>query len=418
MVKMNVIEKLLCLNSFLFICFIITCRSLYGDDYLYPIDFFENELGKEYALVMYHYETEGKQYKTKLLLWDPSTNQAFILLHSVFSPCRVHLLPNKKGFSFFDDGRFRIKWFKKKSTQVIDFYAYIYHIGDVHWLTSTLCLFSAQYCAYYALFVLTIQGDILPLLHYKDRDFLFPSISSSAAETVFLVERTTQTKKGAQGKNKINFLHTIVTVPIQQIDSYRLILDEDKKRTILSIPSDQGIIFLYMIDDQKGFFCTYRYSDVIEEHSGNRCTFLCYFFEAKEESHWESTYIFSFCLPTIFFDKRHLLYTLDFLTPMLPRYYDGTWYYISLDHNTIIEKEASLKLYSYKHNTHTTRLLATNESLFVPVRNNKNRLYYGGRCMREQERAKKTTEQLLITHTEDGTFLIDLPYVIDGEEKL
>lgn len=85
-----------------------------------------------------------KNNQREIWAFDLQINQAFKSLFSNYAPSAFKLLPNLSGFSFFQDGHLRVKYFHKRSPKTVAFNLPLKDFNSVEWLNVGQCYFSAR----------------------------------------------------------------------------------------------------------------------------------------------------------------------------------------------------------------------------------------------------------------------------------
>src|SRR5436190_3218349 len=125
----------MCIFYFFFLLYIY--YPLMAVEYIYPIASYNDEI------ILYIKQTSSQHIQ--LFQWNIVTNHIEQLLSSLFNPAGVQLLTHEKGFSFFDNGRLRLKLFEKRSPKAIDFDEPIFNVNGLHWIDDHTFYCSAQY---------------------------------------------------------------------------------------------------------------------------------------------------------------------------------------------------------------------------------------------------------------------------------
>lgn len=141
------------------------------DEYIYPVAHFTDSNG-DHTLMIHQLDVETME------LYDvnPSTKRAEKILSTMHMPAAVKLLPSKKGFSFVDNGRIKIKDFLKRSPKMLDIFEPIYGIELIEWLNDQICYFHAYSDNRSNLYELTVDGDLSCIAQSGACDYSYPQI--------------------------------------------------------------------------------------------------------------------------------------------------------------------------------------------------------------------------------------------------
>jgi hypothetical protein len=168
----------------------ILCSSLNAYEYVYPVGTFIDYEGETCVLSLYQKTPDH----TELWQSNMGTHEPFVThevnraLLSTFTPVGVAMLPDNAGFSFFDNGRLRIKNFLKRSPKAIDIYEPIYDIGPLQWVTTDVCIFHAKEREEFSLYQLCASdGSVTKIVSREAFDCFYPS---QVGDALFFIEHT------------------------------------------------------------------------------------------------------------------------------------------------------------------------------------------------------------------------------------
>lgn len=259
--------------------------------YIYPIA----EIDNDSLLVM----RQRSLYDIDLLQWNKHTKDASKVLWSIYMPSSVKLLPSKAGFSFFDQGRIRIKYFNKRSPKTINLYEPITTFDSMEWINDTTFYFTAQDPYLHNVFVCEVHkntASISRLTFQEDVDFLYPQ---KVGDSLFTIKRN----------DKEQF--SIIELPWQEraFGNYK-----ELEQNIIA-ENNKSCCFLQMIDKESGYFISYS---PYKEETGIY-KFYCNQLLKKEDG-WEQEEIFSFDVHEKFITGKGDSRLYESIKPLLPRY--------------------------------------------------------------------------------------------------
>jgi hypothetical protein len=297
--------------------------------YAYPIAMYKHAQ-LLHALVLYQYI-----YSRELYDIYGDSHDAVPMLMSRYNPAGVVLLPDCSGFSFIDNGRIRIKYFKNRSVTSLEIYEPVYGIELLHWLDERTCYFHALSHGHYAIYTLNLDEILTCILADQDRDYMYPSHVDS---TLFFIECSGD----ARGYYSYNFC------------KMSLYSSPEYKETLICFGNVPHIM-LQMFSSSRGV--------VVVDKGGDEKSFLFEYVELYEQSGtWQARALFSFSIA-----KRLLSHGCarvhESLLPFIPREVESRIYFSSLDleHNC-------MALYFYDRITGDSHLWVQGQrDLFVPV---------------------------------------------------
>ena len=209
--------------------------SLVAYDYVYPVGEFR-QFDDHFILVMYQKTPDH----TELWQLNTATKEAERVLLSNFTPVGVSFLPDNAGFSFFDNGRLRIKHFLKRSSKAIDIYEPIYEMGPLQWTTTDLCLFHAKERERSSLYELNAyDGSVTTIKSKETSDYSYPSQIGSS---LFYIEHTSAERLFA-GRLSVDQLSAGQWSMLTRLEQSLVEQEVDQILTELS-PAKQGLIEL------------------------------------------------------------------------------------------------------------------------------------------------------------------------------
>lgn len=328
----------------LFYIMLLTITKITADEYLYPVDTIEHE-GKEKLCVLHQ-----KGDRLELWYWNPVTKQATKALLSSFTPAGLTVLPEKKGFSFIDHDRVRVKQVNKRSTKSIDFYG-PYDLARIHWIDEKNFYFGAKERHHSNLFHATIDGDLYRLTVSNSHDYIYPQ---KVDEDFFFIERSDEygysIMRTPYPTQKLNYLidHDQHNVDLQtslknilndsELPSYTPLLELENAKRIITTGS-KTIAFLKMQTNERGFFIEHPEEADIKEETMNFVYHMFY----KENNHWKTKRLFEFDLPLhLLVVKRGKVRLYESILPLLPYYDNDIIYFVSIS-----QKTALLDVFAY-----------------------------------------------------------------------
>jgi|GEM_PF-3791885 len=285
-------------------------------------------------------------------------------LSSQFCPTKVCLLPDKTGFSFFDNGMVRVQNFLKRYPKTIEILYPLSHLQDIEWESPDIFYLSACYKKRNALFRVDTHANIDFVIFSLESDFSCPQKRGS--ELFFIDQSNVKSKtkyhfsgvnfdgsfgagnKKLKNKKEDNDLKkNSFQVEYQDgcfSESNNLIQYYDLDRVKILIDfQDQPIIFLAMDSDAEGAAIGYAAKT---EKTGEVFLFFYYFLYKDKDGDWQKKLLFSFSLPTnLFLDNYKMKKNskiqndgvqenndrlIESIFPLLPKKIGNTIYYSSL----------------------------------------------------------------------------------------
>jgi len=398
---------------------LITCSMhnvLYSYEFLYPVAVLERQ-GQTKVYVIY----QKSVTHLELWVWNPETKIASKGLMSTYIPASLRVLPSKDGFSFIDEGRIRIKKFKKRSPRAIDIYEPIYEMNQVEWIDEHNLYVSARKNNYFCIFQISDTGLIHCLVQDDIHDCVYPQ---KAGDTLFYIERCL--KEGEYKKEHVSYKlvateYSVVNGNDSQKDltnleyeafeahvnkllSKRKSKSEQKKieKNYIADFKSSPIAFLQMFSEDEGFFL--EHCEEIDRHD-KYITFSCYHVKKWEEN-WNCTNIFDFSIPACL-----ILDLLDFrlyesMLPLIPKYHNGCLYYVDMSPS----KSENLNLFCYNIENEMTEQKSFGRSgqIFFSPLFTKNKIFYGGSVESSESRGQRGPNMWI---NDEGLVCIDLPTI-------
>ncbi len=363
-------------KNFLFLFLISTTISAL-DEFLYPVDtIIHNE--KEKFCVLHQ-----KGNCLELWFWDPVDNTTVKGLLSSFIPAGLTVLPDKKGFSFIDNDRIRIKLMGKRSPKSVDLYG-PYDLTTILWIDSETFYFAAKERQHSNLFFATIHGDIFRLTLSDHNEYFYPQ---KIDQELFFIEKTETgdysimkapfpsevLKRECEKAKSLSDFKTRLELSLEGIETqYQSFLELEKAEQIISF-KERSLAFLTMKSDKLGFFL--EHSEHIDRHQ--ETMEFCYHMLFKQDGTWKSEPLIHFTLPLHFLlPKRGRTRLYESILPLLPYYDPPDLYYLDYSPETDV-----LNVFSYNLETKTvTRKTDSHifgQSFFTP-RTINGRIFCGG----------------------------------------
>jgi hypothetical protein len=275
-------------------------------DYVYPVGVYEQE-GVTSVLIMY----QKSPQHTELWQFEPESGEAQRALLSTFTPLGVALLPDNAGFSFFDNGRLRVKLWHKRSSKAIDIFEPLYDIGPVQWETEHTCYFHAREREFFNVYKLdTFDGSIKKIISNETCDCFYPCIQG---QSVWYLQRSPEESR----------------IMIHTNNNDKLLYIHDQPLAFLSCGSGQELV----IEHQRKV--NLYYDKVLS------CT--CCRLHGHEEGGCYLERLFSFTIPLMFIVSTSQTHLCESLYPLLPRVIGNAIYFVS----TMADDEVTGKLYPY-----------------------------------------------------------------------
>jgi len=180
--------------------------SLSAYEYIYPVGTFIDYEGELCVLSLYQKTLDHTElWQSNMGVQEPfvihEVNRALL---STFTPVGVAMLPDNAGFSFFDNGRLRIKNFLKRSPKAIDIYEPIYDIGPLQWLTTDICIFHAKEREEFSLYQLCASdGSVTKIVSKEAFDCFHPS---QVGDDLFFIEHKKRSTQEILPQNSLALL--------------------------------------------------------------------------------------------------------------------------------------------------------------------------------------------------------------------
>ncbi len=315
-------------------------------EYLYPVGVLSDELGIIYLL---HQKTLSH---LELWKWNIHTKVAQKALISTFTPAGVQLLPDKSGFSFFHEGRVRIKYFNQRSPYTAALWEPLFDISSLHWIDNSRFYFSASHDQRYSIYESFQAQESKELINDCTHDCLYPQ---KMDDQLFYIERT------SLGEYRIMVAPYVIDKSSTYTDCKRLI-------DFSHIP----VAFLYMISSETGYCIEHPVS---VSKTDNTVTFICHKLSKQFEDRWQKSALFEFRLPLSLIEGTTDTRLFESLLPLLPNYYDSEIEFCSSD--AADRNEVGVYSYSLTREK-TVRKTFFNETLtFSPIRCG-SEIYFGG----------------------------------------
>ncbi len=220
--------------------------SCIATQYLYPVAF-----KNEHIYCIYQSSAEV----IRMVIWDSCAKEIMPGLLPRFMPAGLHLLPNKCGYSFIDEGILHIQKFSKRSPKSLEFYAPIYDINVPEWIDENTGFFTAKVRDHYGIFQFDMNADLACLLINPKKDFMYPQ---KVGSQLFYIERLKRglgfqfrlmaipypTNVGMQGDNETIVFNSLLSdqlateildfhnEPINRNDIYDRLLDENSNAPV------------------------------------------------------------------------------------------------------------------------------------------------------------------------------------------
>jgi hypothetical protein len=274
----------------------------------------------------------------RLEVWSYSlrSKKTALLTDSRCNPTQVALLPDETGFSFIDNGAIKIKEFTYRSERRIEPDIPIHSPYLSKWLTPEWCMLSAVYGHYSGIFALRCDGVVLPFLVSKHAHFTYPcslgadifaicqdSITGSYA---VIVTRQTEHEKdmlaGRLSPDLLNFSD----------DAVKKVVGGERLSTLIYDFGSLPIAFLRMQSETMGYVLSHRTT-----MAGGSEKVLCECYQLSctaTRPVWHAKKLFSFSIPSRFFDLNHPDGIYERMLPLVPCYLEDRIYYIDYDERT------------------------------------------------------------------------------------
>ena len=328
------------------------CHGFDGK-YIYPRLWFGSEDNPKIYLI---HQTIDQQLE--LWVWDKQQNKFFKGLPSYFNPSYLTILPDKKGISFLDQGRIRIKCFGKRSVKSIDIDYPVYDIYSFAWIDNHALYICAKEQGHYAIFHLTIDGELEPIVRDAFCDLLYPQ---KIGNSLFFIQRTSQ--------GRCSLMHVDYPyIPYNQNNNFNAVDTFDERVTSLFKKNNKYqsssntknlidfgmnfIVHLSMISGKSGFVIQYDGYDQAEEIFCFDCLYI-----EMNDNQWRQQKIFSFKLPRYLIDNDSEHRLIESLSLLLPSLIDKKIYFVDLYKGVLVlfsyELETFIIKKEYAHEDYT-----------------------------------------------------------------
>ncbi len=263
----------------------VSIFPIYGTEFMYPVANRDNIL---------LYITQKSLNDISVCSYNLETETSDYVLSSC-QPLGLQLLPDNTGFSFFDEGRIRIKYFQKRRIKNLSLARPLVNINSLHWIDSRRCFFSGKQKNRYKIFQMDMDGTLVCLKSQPHADCLYPQ---KIGDSLFYIERS---------KQKGRFTY--------QIMKSRYYGASNESQVVCSF-EHCALMFLCMMSDGLGYVIEYP-SHIPASYATIPCT--CQSLE-KIGSTWERARLFTFSIPVAMVQgNKHEL--AESILPLLPRYY-------------------------------------------------------------------------------------------------
>ncbi len=374
-------------RHFLLLGLLLFCSiDLSAIEFIYPIA----QLPDGTSMVMH----QNSPYDILLATYDFKNNKVSrSFLSSQFCPTKVFLLPDKTGFSFFDNGIIKIQTFLKRSPKTIEIIKPVSHLQDIEWESPHIFYVNALYKKQNALFRVNLSvhdATIDFIIFSLNSDFLCPQ---KRGRELFFIDRSSDKskieyhfsgvnfessfdtgKKKLKNKKKEDFLKADSCQkeysPELGLESYNVGLENHTDTNFCNLNNiqilvnfkDQPIIFLTMDTETEGAAIGY---DSNTKKTDNTILFFYYSLYKNEEVGWQKKLLFSFFLPTDLFLGDHKNRLIESIFPLLPKKIGNTTiYYSSLVGQNVNLFSFSLENSMSRQLTFTSQ---TDQHYFCPI---------------------------------------------------
>lgn len=354
------------LNKLFLIIFIT--NSLSGYEFLYPVAAQEDFIYFIYQKTIEH---------VLLCSWNIKDN---IIKNNILNNClpgNLTLLPSKKGFSFLDQGKIRIKYFNIDKIKTINLNEAVYNISALNWLDDENCYFSAKRGKRFNIFFVNILSNKLSYISQNSNDqkigsdLLYPQ---KINQNLFFIERSVderyRTKKSHYKIVKINYSNDTNS-------NVKLLTDADK---IILIDFEAiPISFLKMTSETEGFFI--EHASLIEKTDQIISFTMHRIYFDKIKNIFQTTELFDFNLLTKYLFGKNNERLYESVLPFLPKIYEDKIIYSHCSN----ENKLAIDLFSYdlkSKNIKQETISANTEICFSPLVVNQ-KLFYGYNILNE-----------------------------------
>lgn len=320
-----------------------SCFSFDGP-YLYPCLW----IGKPDAPMVYlvHQKIDKR---LEVWVWDVHNNNFFKGLPSHLNPTLLTLVPNQEGISFLDQGRIRVKFFDKRSVMSIDIDSPIYDILSFSWIDRNSLYVCAKQYGHYAIFHLTITGELEAVVQDEHYDLIYPQkitdslyyIKHNNNESGCVLMHSTYPSIPLSEENNFNALDTFderVARLLGKKNESRAQGTLQQQSLLLGFDEIHSPVSLSMTSENSGFVINY---------DATACMFDAYYIEKRAEV-WRYEKAFSFKIPYCFVAGDTTERLTESLAPLLPRYHEGKIYFVDYDENLFVILSYNVKTYEIK----------------------------------------------------------------------
>lgn len=264
-------------------------------DYVYPVGVFEDEEGCSSVLMLY----QKSPQHTELWRWDPSSGEAQRALLSTFTPIGIAMLPNNAGFSFFDNGRLRVKLWQKRSPKAIDIFEPLYDLGPIQWQTEQVCYFHARERDLFTLYKMdTYDGSIEKVVSRETSDCFYPCVHG---DSLWYIERSRDTSR---------------------------VLLRSGDREVCLCSHNHPLAFLSRVSDEE--FLVIEHPKNVNLYTDKSLFCFCCRLH-KEGDRWIFNKLFSFVIPLYLIKPSGHDHLCESMYPLLPRVIGTSIYFVSQD---------------------------------------------------------------------------------------
>jgi len=316
--------------------------------YSYPVTFFQDKENRSFILYLH----QKSRDLIELFSYTVATGtRQKLLSSSLFFPVGIQLLPSKKGFSFIDNGRVRIKYFNKRSPKTVDIQESLYNIELIYWIDDFHFYMSAKKGFNYGIFEVDVEGNVQTIVHEKGIDCLYPQ---KVGDQLFYIERS----------RRLGEFKVVKTL----YHDYPTKLFEDKAERLFFCDINP-ILFLQMVTMSEGYFL--QYSNQLDPED-RTISFSCFYIKKSDKGCWGQQLLFAFSLPSRFIISTYPESLCESLLPFVPRYYNGFIYFSDDTPNGLDIFRISLKTKDVERVTYCEK----KQAFFAPIELD-NRLFWG-----------------------------------------
>lgn len=309
---------------------------LKASEYVYPIGTFSDFEGQKSVLTFYQKSPEH----TELWQGNLETTDSNRAVLSTFTPVGVALLPNNAGFSFFDNGRLRVKQFLKRSPKAIDIYEPIYDIGPLQWLTSDTCIFHAKEREIFSLYQLTFDGSVSCLVKKGTCDCFYPSVIGSF---LYYIERRVGGEYAIM-RREYSEKHLEVKESIfkpSMIEKCTFECTEPIKEPVVNdqclISQSRPLAFLTMTGECEGFVIEHPIDVDLHKDLSLTCTLYRLICDTTNNVQNVLQSLCTIALPLSLLNSRSRDHLSESLYPLLPKVIEGTLYFVTTIDNDCMQ---------------------------------------------------------------------------------